>query len=171
MSIIYDALKKAEKNINNPQPLTETGKISEDPKTRRKLYFIYALVVCLGIFIANFAFTYLTSSKNKSLISPKPHKIAKKENLSSPAQLTPTKAAPQSKPAPIKVKPASGSKRESTESLTLNGIFFSQNDGYALINNQIVKDGDTVDGAVVKKITADSVEVEYDGKTLKLYNR
>ena len=81
-------------------------------------------------------------------------------------------AAP--KPAPYINAPAAtpGSQsRESRGPFVLNGTFFSENQGYALINNKIVKDGDTVDGAVVKRVGLDEVELEQDGKTVKLYNR
>jgi hypothetical protein len=50
----------------------------------------------------------------------------------------------------------------------LNGVFFSQNEGCALINNHIVKKGDTVEGAVVKQIRLDEVELESDGAVITL---
>ena len=41
--------------------------------------------------------------------------------------------------------------------LVLNGIFFSQEEGYALVNNHIVKVGDKVGGALVKRIDVNEV--------------
>lgn len=51
----------------------------------------------------------------------------------------------------------------------LNGVFFSENEGYALINNRIVKEGDALEGVTVKRIKLDEVELEAeDGSTIKL---
>lgn len=52
----------------------------------------------------------------------------------------------------------------------LNGVFFSDEEGYALINNKVVKEGDELDGRLVKKITMDEVELlEVSGSIIKLY--
>jgi hypothetical protein len=54
--------------------------------------------------------------------------------------------------------------------LVLNGVFFSGPDAYGLINNQIVKTGDQIAGATVKKITVTDVELETaDAKVIKLF--
>jgi hypothetical protein len=54
--------------------------------------------------------------------------------------------------------------------LVLNGVFFSGPDAYGLINNQIVKVGDQIAGATVKKITVTDVELETaDAKVIKLF--
>ena len=45
----------------------------------------------------------------------------------------------------------------------LSGIFFSDNDSYALVNNKIVRENDSVDGATVKTITANTVELDSGG--------
>ena len=50
----------------------------------------------------------------------------------------------------------------------LNGIFFSDNDSYALINNQIVRENDYVDAAKVSSITANTVELDNAGTTITL---
>jgi len=42
----------------------------------------------------------------------------------------------------------------------LNGVFFSKNEGYALINNKVVKQGDSVEGIKVRKVNLDDVELE-----------
>jgi len=60
---------------------------------------------------------------------------------------------------------------KAAELLKLNGIFFSGSDGYALINNQIVKAGDELAGAVVLRITLDGVELKRGDKTINLYNQ
>jgi len=162
MSIIYDALKKVEKNVSE-QPSPDKEKSIEDKITRRKLLLIYILVVCIGLLVANLSYSYLTSFKNKSFaITKKIDKVIAK-----------TKAIPK-KALPGKTGPAvSSARKEPSEAqpFVLSGIFFSQNEGYAIINNNIVKNGDNVGGAVVKKVGLDEVELEQEGKTIKLYNR
>ena len=77
MSIIYDALKKAEKNVAvnagpeqpKPEPKPEKKTANEEKKVERKLYLVYILIICLTLFLANAAYNYLTSAKNKSLFS------------------------------------------------------------------------------------------------------
>ena len=55
------------------------------------------------------------------------------------------------------------------DSLVLNGVFFSKDTGYALLNNHVVKEGDFIEGAKVKRITLDGVVLEYSGREVKLY--
>lgn len=55
--------------------------------------------------------------------------------------------------------------------LNLNGIFFSGDTNYALINNQIVREGDSLMGATVRRITSKDVELLRDGIVVKLSNR
>jgi hypothetical protein len=165
LSIIYDALKKAEKNVNT-EPKAKT-------KPKPKLYLIYILAVCFGLFIASLVFSYLTSSKKQSLAGTKKISIAKKTNLGFPVKPSPpTPSNPKPAPSVKIVQASSGNiRKEHQGQFVLNGIFFSGNEGYALVNNNIVKENDTVEGATVRKITLDEVELDYEGKAVKLYNR
>lgn len=52
--------------------------------------------------------------------------------------------------------------------LDLTGIFFSGDKNYALINNQILKEGDTIVGAKVRRITTEAVELDKDGIAVRL---
>ena len=63
---------------------------------------------------------------------------------------------------------SSQSEKQIQPLLVLNGIFFSENQGYALINNRIVKEGDTVDGAIVDRISLDGVDLNSGGLVIKL---
>ncbi|MFA5286929.1 MAG: general secretion pathway protein GspB, partial [Candidatus Omnitrophota bacterium] len=54
--------------------------------------------------------------------------------------------------------------------LALSGIFFQQDKGYALINNQILKVGDTIQGAKVEEINLDKVILEFEGRKITLIN-
>ncbi|MFA5320388.1 MAG: hypothetical protein WBE75_03600 [Candidatus Omnitrophota bacterium] len=52
--------------------------------------------------------------------------------------------------------------------LILNGTFLSEGEEFAIINNQIVKAGDEIEGAMVKKIEANNVELEFSGRIWRI---
>lgn len=143
MSIIYDALKKVEKsNLVELPP----GKTDKGDKHNYKAYLLYAAVIIFGILIANLSFRFLTKPK-----------------------LSQAKAAPLPPAvAPIQVQGFKPAQKEHAAPLVLNGIFFSENEGYALVNNQIVKQGDSVAGATVVRITSNEVELMQEGSSVKL---
>lgn len=156
MSIIYDALKKVEQSGVKDIKSQDLGNLHS--KHKFKTYLLYVLAVCAGLFAVNIFFAFLTHSK----------KISGADNT---AQALAKEASPQNKAnPPAQQSASSGSpvKMSSEGLLILNGIFFSGNEGYALVNNHIVKEGDVVNGATVKHITVDGVEAEVDGKILKL---
>jgi cytoskeletal protein RodZ len=166
MSIIYDALKKVEQAIPK-DPVLKTDK--KDSKFNLKVFLLYGLVACVGFFIANMLFGLFTkplqnSAKPVTKIQPQVNinqgvtsppaselpkeapSLAQESNLSSPAEN-------EEKPQPL---------------LVLNGIFFSENEGYALLNNKIVKKGDVVDGATVVRITLEGVELKFKDSVIKI---
>lgn len=165
MSIIYDALKKVEKS-HNISPETKLDK-DYKPKSKIKIYLLYGLMACSVFFIASIFFAFLQKplqsnprvlAKNQSQPNLKPDVNIVKEPRREPPS-TETITAIQNKPEPLE-KPKAP--------LTLNGVFFSQDEGYALINNQIVKEGDIVEGAKVERITLEEVELVFEGKPIKL---
>lgn len=170
MSIIYDALKKVEES-GIREDKAETGAV-RPRRHNYKAYLFYGVAACAGLFIMNFFFSLLSRPKEREKLSvaqqppqPAPYSAQPQQEILAPAQqLQPDASQIQDQPV------ESGSFVEMTSKgpLILNGIFFSEGQGYALINNHIVKQGDTVDGAAVKSIAADEVELEIDGKSLKL---
>lgn len=166
MSIIYDALKKAQKTINLA-PKIQVDTKDRPSKSGLKLYLLYALVVCLGLFAGNTFFSFLTSPQKPALGLLKPLPVTKSAYVEPrPAQME--TAQPK---APAVSSVSRYNKNEEKDSLVLNGVFFSQDEGYALINNHIVKVGDVVGGATVKQITPDEVELEVSGSVVKLSTR
>lgn len=152
MSIIYDALKKVEES-SLPALKGKTNKEMPVSKNKMQNYLIYALFLALGLFFANMFFSYLT--RQPPLVQPK-NKLL--EPIALPIQ---------------QVNPALHAVIQNTEvapkpTFILNGVFSSGNEGYALINNQIVKIGDKINGAVVKKITAEEVTISFEGSEIKL---
>ncbi|MDP2941752.1 MAG: hypothetical protein Q8N85_05855 [Candidatus Omnitrophota bacterium] len=158
MSIIYDALKKLEqKAITETKPRPKE-KIFKQQKI--KLIAIYVLMACLGLAIGNFIFSRLAPPLPGGA-KARPVTLAQEPLKAEIPPLQGTAHAAQAPPQETLPSPI----------LVLNGIFFSQENGYALINNQIVKEGDDVDGAKVKKISMDEVELDALGSSIKLSYR
>ena len=132
MSIIYEALKKVQKT-HDAAPEIKIAEEKTHAKPRFKIYLLYILIVCLGLSVANAFFVFLSQSK-----------------VSLKAKITPlskSEPAPAQAPTPISESNPSVSeevKKVTLPTLVLNGVFASQNEGYALINNQIVRVGDVV---------------------------
>jgi thioredoxin-related protein len=59
-------------------------------------------------------------------------------------------------------------KKVTTPDFTLNGILYDPQEPRALVNNAVVKVGDTVDGAEVTMITQKEVELSYEGRAIVL---
>jgi len=144
MSIIYDALKKIER-------LNGTSKDGRPIIRKRRNYWWYIFVICLGVFITGM-FTGIF--KNKGVLAKNKKKyISKQLEADMPAKI---------------VQNIPGGKELS---LILNGVFFSEKKGYALINNEIFKEGDFVDGARINSISLDEVVLEIGGNSIRLVNR
>ena len=154
MSIIYDALKKVERTTNK-DIISEVNK--ERSASKLTSYLLYALVACAGIFAANMIFSAFSPENAAPL--PKEAKII----LPAASRKTATAAKETLGPIPPKVAPAvivEAKIEPMIPPLMLNGVFFSKNEGFALINNKVVKQGDSVEGIKVKKVNLDDVELE-----------
>lgn len=118
---------------------------------------LYAVTLCLGVFAAKILWTILEKVTliEKPIPLEEPLQISKEE-------------IPQIEPKIESLAPTIETKRELKEKLVLNGVFFSEGQKYALINNQIVKVGDSIIGAKVKRITLEEVELEFEGSIIKL---
>lgn len=172
MSIINEALKKAEQSIHK-NPAKET--LPPNTKHAAKPYILYILILVTGLFLSNFIFTLISHKpQGDGLASDgQSHKLAKTKtaaalNIIEPAVKAPAKMM-ASEPSPVIPPAPQLEENEVPETaFILNGIFFSDNDGYALVNNQIVRENDLVDGAKVKTITANTIELDNAGKIVTL---
>lgn len=160
MSIIYDALKKVEEKFSD----VEEKKI-ETQKSKPKTYLVYLSIIILGVLSVNLFYNFLIptnkiilreSTVPSSLLSPErekniPPELSKDVN-SEKNDLPLTEEPPKT----------NSLNEESLPLLILNGIFFSKNDNdsYALINNQILREGDSIEGLLVKKISSREVELQ-----------
>lgn len=166
MSIIYDALKKAQQNIHKEsKTVVESGNEPSNlkQKFRPKILILYILIIGSGLFIGNVLFVILTQSIKSNHL--RTEKLQTKTQIISQVEdkFQPTKKE-ETLPEPIREKLP----KELKGLFVLNGTFFSQDEGYALINNQIVKVGDVINGATVKRISLNEVELEANGQTIKL---
>lgn len=143
MSIIYDALKKVETaGIDDSGAKIDKG-LDKVIKSKPVIYLLYALIICLGFLLASFIYRWLL---------PKPLLSASKHSA---------------EPILLPVSPEIETKK-STSGFNLNGIFFSEDGCYALINNQIVREGDKIAGATVVEITLDAVKLDSNGTVIEL---
>jgi hypothetical protein len=151
MSIINEALKKTEEHLqkiaakNNPLPAKPFN-----PKP----FLFYILILLSGLALGNFIFTLL---KHKTQVIQIPKKNTETIiKISNPPPLPILPSLPPEENKPIEA------------SFVLNGIFFSDNDSYALVNNQIVRENDYVDQAKVVEIAAHRVQLDNAGQTITL---
>jgi len=157
MSIIYEALKKVEQSgVGVKKPVAEVRSKPEKKIINFKAILISCLIAAIGIFLAKSLFEF---------ISRPPAAVKQVVSVVAPVSGAGQKAAPSvSAPqAAAQAQPAfSGS------ALTLNGVFYSGDEAYALLNNQITRVGDVVDGALVKRISLEGVELEKDGQLIQV---
>ena len=61
-----------------------------------------------------------------------------------------------------------GIKKKKSQQWTLNSILYSSQRQHAIVNKQLVKKGDKVDGAKVLRVASDSVRLLFKGKIINL---
>lgn len=155
MSIINEALKKAEKSIHAAPPAAK--------KNTGKRYVFYGAVLVLAVVVETGLFNLVSRSG-----APKSAQVEPVTALPIPAQQLMPSSAPVPPPPPPSAPPL---EKKTTPKLALNGIFFSEDKGYyALINNRIVKKGDIIEGAQVSRIDLDKVEIVSEGQLITLKN-
>lgn len=130
-------------------------------------YLLYALFTALGVLAAKYAFDVLTPRFTPESANARPAGIRPDAAVTPPLQVPAVIPAPQP-PSPAtsaaKTKPAG-------ENYSLTGIYFSAADSCALINNQIVQEGETIDGAMVVKIGEEEVLLRRDDRDITLTTR
>ncbi|MEW6101790.1 MAG: hypothetical protein AB1481_05790 [Candidatus Omnitrophota bacterium] len=164
MSVIYDALKKVEKAQGK-----ETG---ADASGNKRSFFLkstkillYFSASCVGLILGSIIFG--TLSKKPAIAK----KIAlAKEAIPEAISRVVEKPIPIPQSAPEK-EDAPASKEEARIGFSLNGIFFSEGKGFALLNNKVVMEGDYLEGAVVQKINPEDITLLVDGASLTLSTR
>jgi len=145
MSIINEALKKAQRSAPGPQsdgaadrqpkiyPTVKT-RVTVPSKAAKKNRMVVALLACA--FAALVAYSGFT-------VAPK--FLSRRRALALPPQ--PASAMP---------------------TLVLNGIVYDEEKPYAIINNKVLLKGDLVDGAALSEINRDSVKFVFNGREYEL---
>ncbi|MCM8795530.1 MAG: general secretion pathway protein GspB [Candidatus Omnitrophica bacterium] len=155
MSIIYDALKKIEQARETTQkPESKNMGKLKLKKSNFSIYILYGLTLFLAFAFTNIFFWFLSNHPRR---------------LANPPQKLPTPIISISATPTLSLSETpSPSSSFSKPSLVLNGVFYSQEEGYALINNQILKEGETIEGARLRRINPDGVELEFAGEIIQL---
>ncbi|MDD5120127.1 MAG: hypothetical protein PHR84_02310 [Candidatus Omnitrophica bacterium] len=159
MSIINEPLKNPE--AQNPGNTAHQNAPAETKPAQNPI-LLYILVLLVGLFLGNIILNIL----NKKA---KPQEAPKKTIPAGQLAVTPPAlAVTPAEPPKEKSKTPEPDLESEKRNFVLNGTFFSTNGKYALINNRIVKENDSVSGAKVRKITPNSVELELEGKITTL---
>lgn len=139
VSIIYDALQKAQRH----REMSYRAPSLEQPKkTLNPLQIMVFIITLLLLAVIGLGMTYLTMPLNK----PR-HK---------PVLTSQAPAKPISKPIVRIVK------------LKLNGVFLSNDENVAMINQDMYRLGDVIEGLKIVSIQLDSVVLQNDKQTLEL---
>lgn len=153
MSIIYDALKKIEGLHAGDSKDKINQKSRFRPGHKVKVYLTCVLSACLGFLITGIFFRIVSRiPKNQVQV----------------LQQSPVEAPLPAIPPPAPAIIAKTETQPLAPSFVLSGVFFSENEGHALINNRIVKEGDKIDRATVMQIALDEVKLELDGLAIRL---
>jgi hypothetical protein len=160
MSIIHEALKKA----RHEQTSVPTGGTQEEIRKNLKmeiersasrrnwgpLFVIAVLVLITGPIVAP---AILAPFRNTAPSSPAERTSGLKKQFGVEEAGLFRMAAPASAKMP---------------GLRLSGIVYSPKEAYCIINDSILKVGDSVNGAVLTSVTAQSVTLDHQGKQVTL---
>ncbi len=158
MSIIHDALKKVEgtlgqRAVSSGAPPAAAGSLP----VHRKAIAILLLVVAAGFLVGSLA---LSSGVLPMLVQ----KAFRMAPLPRSAAMTPAQKQAQANSSPFARTRAPSAR----EPFVLNGIAATNEESYALINNEIVSVGDMVGDAMVVKIVPEEVVLESKGELISL---
>jgi hypothetical protein len=166
------------KNIP-PAPNQQAVKSATKKKFNFKKLFLFIVVVFAGAAAAKLGFDYgvpLIGEKlaggKKILTSSSASSLQAKSGKATKAVDTKQKPEPYITPKiekPTIISSTVKKIKETTTAFVLNGIFTDgKSQSTALINNHAVEEGSNVDGALVKKILPETVELEFQGKIITL---
>jgi len=140
MSIIYEALKKAEKKLDKP------------PSSRKK--FIKLGIILILFLIGGY---FLFTNFPKKVVKTKGYKKEKQKEVSIPLKRK-ISQAPSQKQTPLQKK----------SRFILSGILYSKESPLAIINGQTLKIGEEIEGAKILDIKEDKVVIGKNSKKITL---
>jgi len=158
MSIIHDALKKTQTALgNNPAPTNGSSERGPTPPSEPKssqsvgwivLAFVSVVLIIVGFFSSTLLNLFQQSSQS-----------AMKTNMASAPSMSPAASAGLSKTknnAPVEPL------------LNLQGTMYMDGSYSALINDNIYKAGETIDGIKILGITLEQVELDKNGEIITM---
>ncbi len=178
MSIIYEALKKTQNNSKSMPPAGIIPNIIQKQGLKKTVKFPYApvlgIVIGLGLVFFISASSRLGKSQkisespvvrrpeSKESVSPALSFADKPENSLSLSGLSPIQSEKDqiSSPPSFSSQGVPGEEKKPQRrqpDFVVNGIVISSEGNIALINDQIIKTGDTIEGAKVERIEDSSV--------------
>jgi len=169
MSIIYDALKKIKPKRDGAKDYLGEPPRQEPPR----IHLIGTILVVALVSI------FLTILFNKAT-TEKPLVVDAKKDKTEPQASLPTSTPPlqlsvqeektQTKETLAIPATEKGlfTQIEEGSGFYVTGIFYSDNQFFALVNNQMVKVGDSVRGAHIDNIDFTGVDITFEGSTSRL---
>lgn len=169
-----------QQQAKQPSPAQPPAKKAPfDPKPLIKgLVFAVIGVIAAKIAFDNFMPAFTGQQKQpvcaikKPAAAKKPSPASSSKKKISGGQKQPEKSLSEQFNEAKKIARPAPAAAQSQDSFTLNGIFLSEGDNKssAIVNDKVVMEGDTVSGAMVTKISIDGIELEKDGRTIKIRN-
>lgn len=123
--------------------------------SRRRHLLLYFMVVCVGL-LAGYLFFNFAPLVTKNY----------QERHDQSAGLT--ARSPDTPKGPKEILPSGKSSNQIPQPFILKGVLFSKGKGSALINEQVVKEGDFLEGAQVLRITKNGVELKTESSLIRL---
>jgi|GEM_PF-4333777 len=194
MSIIHEALKKAQKTMGQ-KPLTNltslAQKVNPQPKKQKSPWFLFIILILLitgGTIVLMSRIHIVHQKQNPSGSSVKaPYAVVPLESkistpqaaaasIKPPIETTSTLAPQQPLPkTTVPTQPSSAQEAPvstlsdphlgpASAALNIQGIMTNNNHNVVLINNNIYDEGSIFDGIKILKINLDAITIERDGK-------
>lgn len=167
MSIIYEALKKTQNSSKSMPPAGIIPNIIQKQGLKKTVKFTYAPALGIVIGLGLVFFISVSPRLGKSQKISESAIVRQPENSLSQSGLSPLQSEKDqiSPPPSFPSQDVSGEEKKPQRrqpDFVVNGIVISVEGNIALINNQIIKAGDTIEGAKVERIE-DSFVVLSDG--------
>jgi flagellar basal body-associated protein FliL len=160
----------------NQQPKPQEPKQKKEFSIKPILKAVIMLII--GVIVAKLAFDSLVPPPKPVVKEIKPLSRPAVQKTAVPAKTKTTKGK-QAPPLSLSEQFAAAKKitkpeqQPSNEQYVINGIFLSEKDetSSAIVNNKVVQVGDSVDGAIVRSITIEGVELFKEDALIKVRNK
>jgi hypothetical protein len=158
-----------------PAPKDEFKPAKPAAKFDFKIITLYILLIAIGGILAYYAFNFFAPKPVKPT-TPQLINVNAKPASQPLIRFVPGKQQQSSAQAAAEDKknndqPLSAIRKKINQSVTpytLSGIFFSGDQNYCIINDKVLGEGDSVEGAKVTRISTEDVELQLNDKTIKL---